>query len=249
MKKNKTLGVIPARLNSTRLPRKMLANIEGKPLIYYTWKQAKKASKLDEVIVATDNKEIEDAVKAFGGKVVMTSSRINTGSDRVAAAAKLFKDFIPDIVINLQGDEPLMPPAAINKTVDLLIKNPKAVMSTVSTPLANKRELDDPNIVKVVCDKDGNALYFSRSRLPYDRMPYPDFQKHLGIYGFRRSFLFKYVSLKQTPLEKAELLEQLRALENGYDILVGAGKFERTEVNIPAELRRVRAIIKGKRKR
>ncbi|MEX0910000.1 MAG: 3-deoxy-manno-octulosonate cytidylyltransferase [Candidatus Paceibacterota bacterium] len=246
MKKEKILGVIPARLGSTRLKRKMLVDINGKPLIYHTWKQAKKAKMLDEVVVATDSKEIFDVVEDFGGKAIMTPKSIKTGSDRVAKTVERFKDFAPTIVINIQGDEPMMPPSAINKTAELLAKDKKALMSTVATPLKEKRDLDDPGVVKVVRDKEGYALYFSRSIIPYARTPYTAYLKHMGIYGYRPEFLKKYVSLKQTPLERAELLEQLRALENGVRIKVGVGKYDRAEVNTPEELAHVRKLMRKK---
>ena len=243
MKKQKVLGVIPARLASTRLKRKLLLTINGLPLITYTMKQVQKAKLLDAVIVATDSKEIARAVESYGGKAVMTSASIKTGSDRVAAAAKKFTAFIPDIVVNIQGDEPLIPEKAIDTVVKLLLKDSSAVMSTVATPLTDKRDLHDPGVVKVVCDGRGNALYFSRSLIPNPRAPYHKYLKHIGLYAFRRKFLYTYVRLLQTELEKAELLEQLRALENGYSIKVGVGKFDRVEVNTKEEFERVKRII------
>lgn len=245
MKKERILGILPARLNSTRLPGKMLVDIEGLPLIVRTYRQAVKAKILDAVVVATDSPEIKEAVEAYGGRVVMTSKKPKTGSDRVAEAAATFKDFTPAIVINIQGDEPLMPPAAIDMTARLLLGAKEAVMSTVATPFVKGQDVDEPGLVKVVLDRDGYALYFSRSRLPFPRTPNSRYLNHLGIYGYRFAFLKKYVALKQTPLEKVELLEQLRALENGYRIKVGVGNFKRAEVNEPHELERVRAMVRG----
>lgn len=245
MKKPKVLGVIPARMGSTRLKGKMLADINGKPLVWHTWHQAKKAHKLDAVVVATDSVEIRDALVPHGADVVMTSSAIKTGTDRVAAAARAFKRFKPDIVLNIQGDEPMMPPAAINATADLLIKNPTAVMSTVATRFRSPKDLPNPGFVKVVRDKAGRALYFSRSVIPFERAAAGvDYLWHIGLYGFRYNFLMRYTRLPQTPLEKTELLEQLRALENGYDILVGVGRYDRMEVNTPEELALVRRAMK-----
>lgn len=241
--KHRVLGVIPARLRSTRLPRKMLIDIGGKPLIYYTWRQAKKAKTLDEVVVATNSKEIKNAVEGFGGRVIMTSSRHKTGSDRVAEASKLFSDFKPTIVVNIQGDEPLLPPLAIDAVVKRLVRDNNIPMSTVATRLSNLKELEVPGIVKTVLDKSGCALYFSRSVIPYARTPYKKYYKHLGLYGFRYEFLQRYVKLSQTPLEKAESLEQLRALEHGYKIAVDIGSFKRIEVNEPSELSAVRKIL------
>jgi len=246
MKKEKILGIIPARLNSTRLPGKMLLDMCGKPLIVHTYFQAKKARMLDDVIVATDSEEIAKAVIEHGGKVLKTSSRPSTGSDRVAEALTKFKEFKPDIVLNIQGDEPLMPATAINKTAQLLVGEKEAVMSTVATPFKNKKDIIKPGLVKVVCDKDGYALYFSRSVIPSERTPYTHFLNHLGIYGYKSDFLLKYTRMKQTPLEKAELLEQLRALENGYKIKVGVGNFERAEVNEPHEFKAALKIMKNR---
>jgi 3-deoxy-manno-octulosonate cytidylyltransferase (CMP-KDO synthetase) len=255
MKKPKVLGVIPARMGSTRLAGKMLADINGKPLVWHTWHQAMKAKNLDAVVVATDSAEIRDALVPYGAEVVMTSTTIQTGTDRVAAAAAKFRrlperpfgraGFTPDIVLNIQGDEPMMPASAINKTAELLIKNPGAVMSTVATHFKSTKDLPNPGFVKVVRDLSGKALYFSRSIMPYARARAGvEMLWHIGIYGFRFSFLKKYTKLAQTPLEKTELLEQLRALENGYDILVGVGEYDRMEVNTPEELAMVRKAMK-----
>ncbi len=245
----KVLGVIPARLRSTRLPEKMLADIEGKPLIYYTWRQAKKARLLDEIVVATDSKQIADRVREFGGETILTSAKIKTGSDRVAAVARAFRGFRPDIVVNIQGDEPLMPPRAIDEAVRILMNNPKAVMSTAATPFERGGDVDNPGFVKVVLDQERNALYFSRSRIPYERGKTPRYLKHIGLYAFRCSFLAQYVELPPTPLEKNEKLEQLRALEHGYTIKVTVGRYQTREVNTAADLREVRKIIRAQNKK
>lgn len=238
----KILGVIPARFHSTRLPRKMLQNILGKPLIHYTWRQAKKAKILDQVIVATDNREIYDAVKKFGGIPVMTSKNHKSGSDRIAEAAKIFKNDA-QIIVNIQGDEPLLSPQSINAAVQELIKNPKAVMATIAVPFKDKDDVNDPSCVKVVLDKNNYALYFSRSKIPYDRNPYENYLKHLGLYAFRRDFLFKYIKFGRSLLEFAEGLEQLRVLEKGYKIKVAIGNFESIGVDTAADLAKVRKII------
>jgi len=243
-KKEQVLGVIPARLGSTRLHRKMLVEINGKPLVYYTWSKAKKAKKLDEVVIATDSKEIKEVAETFGARVVLTSASIKSGSQRVAAAAKLFKDFIPSIVVNIQGDEPMMPPKAIDTTVELLLNDAEAHMSTVATPFVTTEDLKDPGMVKVVLNKQNYALYFSRSIIPHQRTQYTKYLNHLGIYGFRNEFLTVYNKLKQTPLDKAESLEQLRVLEHGYSIKVGVGNFRRVEVNTPHELEVARRLMK-----
>lgn len=248
-KQPKVLGVVPARLGSTRLKRKMLVEINGKPLVWHTWNQAKKSKKLDAVVVATDSAEIRDALLPYGASVMMTSEKINTGSDRVATVAKKFKDFKPDIVLNIQGDQPMIPTKAVDQTAQILIDDPKAVMSTIATEMP-KRGFTNPGMVKVVLDKDSNALYFSRSLIPFPREETNvKVLWHFGIYGYRAPFLETYVKLKQTPLEKAELLEQLRVLENGYKIKVGVGKYYFEEVNVREELELVRKLLKPKKKK
>jgi len=246
MNKSKVLGVIPARLKSTRLPRKMLLEIFGKPLIYWTWKQAKKAKFLDAVIIATDSKEIFDTVRGFGAEVMMTSPKCKTGSDRVAEASRKYKKFKPDIVINIQGDEPMMPPKAINQVAKILVDFKDLVMSSVCVPITNKEDLNNHGIPKVVLDRNNYALYFSRFSIPYPREQVKRYFKHIGLYGFKYNFLQKFVKFKKTPLEKAESLEQLRVLENGYKIKMGIGKYNRMEVNEKNELDAVIKIFKDK---
>lgn len=238
----KAIGIIPARLNSTRLPRKMLADIAGRPLVYWTWRQASKAKLLDEVVVATESKEIFDAVVKFGGKAIMAAHTHNSGSDRVAAAARKFP--WAEVVINIQGDEPLISPSAIDAIAEFLIKNKKAPIATVASNFEDQEELNDPGNGKVVLDKDQYALYFSRSVVPYHRNAHSQYLKHIGIYGFQRGFLAKYSKMEPTPLEKAEGLEQLRILEHGYPIKVIVGAFTSVSVDTPADLEKVRAIFK-----
>ena len=240
----KVLGVIPARLHSTRLPRKMLQDICGKPLIQHTYEQTAKARKLDALIVATDSEEIASVVRGFGGTPMMTSSKHKTGSDRVAEAARKFKGFKPDIVVNIQGDEPLVPGSAIDKLVEGMIKDKTADMGTIGLPFNDTKRLSSPEVVKVIVDKNDNALYFSRSIIPYPRSPYNNYYSKLGLYAFRFNFLQKYVKLPQTPLEITESLEQLRALEHGYKVKVVFGNYIREEVNSASELKRVRAIMR-----
>lgn len=236
---SKVIGIIPARQNSTRLANKMLVDINGRPLIQHTIQQVLQADKLDQVVVATDSDEIMAVVTDSGAQAIKTSAEHTTGSDRVAEAARHFAND-DDIILNIQGDEPMIPPEAINHTAQLLLEDNQAVMSTVATPLREQHELDTPGIVKVVLDRYHNALYFSRSPLPFARSTYDNYLKHIGLYGYRYQFLQTYIDLEQTPLELAEKLEQLRALENGYKIKVGIGEYERTEVNTPEELELVR---------
>lgn len=251
MKNPKVLGVIPARLKSTRLSEKLIQVIHGKPLIYHTWRKALSAKTLTHVLVATDSKVIFDLCKSFGADVMMTSDKIQCGSDRVAAAAKKFqknkKVFKPDIVVNIQGDEPMMPKEAIDNCVRALWKewkNREVVVATPATPFLEAADVASPNFVKAVADKDGNALYFSRSVIPFPRDEFKNYFKHLGLYVFRADFLQEYVKMKQTPLEMAEKLEQLRILENGYGIKLVKGNFKNMEVNTAEELERARDMMK-----
>mgnify|MGYP001591277450 FL=1 len=245
MKKIKVLGVLPARLNSFRLPRKMLADICGKPLIQHTWEHVKSAKLLDALVVATDSDEIADVVRGFGGDVIMTSSKHKTGSDRVAEAARKFKKFKPDLIINIQGDEPLVPGKAVDQLVKEMIKDKTALMGTIATPCEDEKRLADPDTVKTILDRNGNAIYFSRCAIPFPKTPYKNYYSKLGMYAFRYDFLQTYVKMKQTPLEIAESLEQLRAIENGYKIKAPVGNYDRKEVNNASQLEEVRAIFEA----
>lgn len=242
----KILGVIPARLRSTRLPHKMLVDIWGRPLIFYTWRQAKKSKFLDDLIIATDSKEIYDIAVLFGAKVMMTSPKHRCGTERVAEAVKKFKKFTPDIIANIQGDNPLISPKTIDALVKTLIQDKNALMSCAAARFKNEKDINEPSNVKVIVDKNKYAIYFSRSVIPYSRNSYTEYLKNMGIFGFRREFLFKYIKLPQTPLELAESLEQLRALEHGYKIKVAVGDFDGFSVDVLKELALARKIIKQK---
>ncbi|MEM6654647.1 MAG: 3-deoxy-manno-octulosonate cytidylyltransferase [Planctomycetota bacterium] len=218
--------VIPARLASTRLPRKMLLEETGKSLIQHTYEAARTAERPRRVIVATDDREIRDRVNAFGGEAVMTSPDCVSGTDRVAEVARSMPEI--EVFVNVQGDEPEIDPAAIDLVASLLDDNPQVGMSTVATPIRDAATLADPNCVKVVRASDGRALYFSRSPTPHVRdAPSPDEPVaglhflHLGLYAYRRDFLLRLAGLPASPLEEAERLEQLRVLEAGEAILVG----------------------------
>ena len=215
----RTIGVIPARYGSTRLAAKVLAHIQGKPMIQHVWERAKKSRVLDELLVATDDQRIIDTVEAFGGKAVMTGAHHQSGSDRIAQAVKSLKY---DVVINIQGDEPLITYPVIDALGKAMKKDAKCVMATVITPLHDALEVENPNTVKVVIDQDQNALYFSRSAIPYNRAEVAGkevgYFKHLGIYAYRKSFLLKITKWPKSHLEKMESLEQLRVLEAGYKI-------------------------------
>ena len=214
----RTLCVIPARYASTRLPGKPLADICGKPMICRVLERARCARKPDKVIVATDDERICDAVRAEGGEALMTRTDHLTGTDRLAEVAEAYPAV--DLIVNVQGDEPLIEPSVIDDLIAPFEMDENLPMATVMTRMEDAEEQLDPNNVKVIVDKLGYALYFSRSLVPYPRAAAGPVYKHIGIYAYRRDFLLRYARLEPTPLEKAESLEQLRALENGYGIRV-----------------------------
>lgn len=238
----KTLCVIPARLNSTRLPRKMLAEINGRPMIQMTYLNARQCKDLDKIVVATDSEEIATRVKEVGGEVIITPANFQTGSDRVAYVAQQFPEY--DIVINLQGDEPFIKPHMLSELVSPFTQQNEITMTTLAYDLVFPLEYEDPNIVKVIHDQNGDAIYFSRSPIPYVRQTQNEIPvlHHMGLYGYRREFLLKFTELPQSPLEKIELLEQLRALENGYKIRVCKTEYRTLEINTPEELARAQAF-------
>ena len=211
----KVLVVIPSRMGSTRLPGKPLRTILGKTMIRRVY-EGVRSGRVDDVVVATDSEEIVREVRSFGGKAVMTSAYHKTGTDRVCEAVELFGgDY--DIIVNVQGDEPLIRGEDIDLLVDLFRDDPAAMVATPVTP-ADAEEVLDPNKVKVVTAMNGDAIYFSRSPVPYARGEKCVYLKHVGVYAFRREFLLDFKDWPQTPLEKSEMLEQLRVLENGYKI-------------------------------
>ena len=231
MNKPKIICVIPSRIGSTRLARKPLRLIQGKPMIARVYEAAASSKVFDEVYVATDSEEIMSVVEAGGGKAVMTSANFKTGSDRVAAVAERLE---AEVIVNLQGDEPFMKPQMLEALVEPYLKGENPEMTTLAYPLNFDTEFNDPGIVKVITDQKQNALYFSRSPIPYLRNPevtnLPVYH-HTGLYAFRRDFLLKFTHLPQTPLELAESLEQLRALEHGYKIRVCLTKSRTLEIN------------------
>ena len=242
---HKTVAVIPARYASTRFPGKPLKEIAGKPMIQWTCEKAA-ASKADEVLVATDDLRIKDCVEACGFKAVMTSEDHQSGTDRIAEAVKGIE---ADIVVNLQGDEPMLPSHIINQLIDTMVTMPTLEMATVAVPASpDSDEYTDPNTVKVVTDVRGRALYFSRSPLPYYRNK-PDHGQcllHWGIYAYRRSFLEQFVQWPQSELEKTESLEQLRALENGASIQVSIAHEKALGVDVPEDVARVEKFLNKK---
>ena len=214
----KVLCIIPARYASTRLPGKPLRDIAGKPMIVRVYERAVRAQRVHEVVVATDDERIRAAVEEHGGHAVMTRADHATGTDRLAEVAAQRPDC--DLIINVQGDEPLIDPAVIDALVAPFEHDDALMMATAKTEITDAAEMENPNNVKVVADRTGNALYFSRARIPYARNAGAKVYKHIGIYAYRRDFLLAYAKMAQTELECSESLEQLRALENGYRIRV-----------------------------
>ena len=243
------IGVIPSRYGSSRFPGKPLAVLAGKPLVTWVVEAAERASLLDEVIVATDDERIRDAVVQHGGKAVMTPSELPSGTDRVACAAGDFAD--DDIIVNIQGDEPLIDPALIDALASRLAGDAKWDMATAVTPIRNERDLRAKTVVKVVLDRDDGALYFSRATIPACRDNPEDFNtgmyvRHLGIYAYRGAFLRRFIAEKPCDLEKTEKLEQLRALWMGGRIAVIRTEDEGVGVDTPEDAERVAALLKAR---
>jgi 3-deoxy-manno-octulosonate cytidylyltransferase (CMP-KDO synthetase) len=238
----KVLGVIPARYQSSRLPGKPLMLIGGKPMIQRVYENARTASCLDELIVATDDQRIYDAVAAFGGQVELTAVDHPTGTDRLAEVARRHAEAI--IIINIQGDEVMIQGDVIDAVTRPLLEDPALVMTTAKTRLTDPEQLQEPSVVKVVTDQQGYALYFSRYPIPFPRHPeQAEYWQHIGLYGYRRDFLLQYSRLPQSKLELAESLEQLRALTNGYRIKVAEVNFQAVGVDTPEDLERAQAFF------
>jgi 3-deoxy-manno-octulosonate cytidylyltransferase (CMP-KDO synthetase) len=246
--------VIPVRYASSRLPGKALLNIGGKPMIQWVYERAC-ASQAHEVLIATDDLLIVSAAHSFGAETVMTAATHESGTDRIAEVARVQGWAESDIVVNVQGDEPVIPPALIDQVASLLKANPSAQIATLATPITSISEFMDPNAVKVVTDGKGRALYFSRAPIPWERdgassgiisqTSFAGARRHVGIYGYRVSGLLRMASLERTELEQHEKLEQLRALENGFEIRV-ADSVEQPgpDVNTAADLERVTALLR-----
>jgi len=233
--------VIPSRYGAARLPGKPLAEIDGKPMIWHVWDKAMKAKTPAKVVVATDDERIASVVSGFGGIAVMTSPDCASGTDRVAEAARGLEE---EILINLQGDEPLMDPSVIDAVAAPLLSDPDVLMSTAALPGDDPLEFMRPSVVKVVTDGKGDALYFSRAPIPcYRDEGAGPYRKHLGIYGYRRDFLFRVAKLLPSKLEEAERLEQLRVLQAGYRIRVVDVSYDSVGVDTPEDLKRVKEKI------
>jgi len=249
----KVVAIIPARYHSNRFEGKPLALIDGKPMIQHVVERARGVDILSRVVVATDDKRIAEVVAGFGGEYVMTASDHASGTDRLAEAAELLGIDEQDVVVNIQGDQPLFEPEAIRQVAGPLIEDPALPMSTLIYKIIRPEEIHDPNHVKTVFDCHDNALYFSRSPIPFQRNPeeriQPTYYKHLGFYAYRKGFLLTFVALPEGEWERFEKLEQLRALQYGYTIRVILTEHDSIEVDTPADARRVEEMLQQNRSR
>lgn len=242
----KVVVVIPARYLSTRLPGKPLVSLAGKPMIQRVYERVRLAQRVDRVIVATDDERIVKAVEGFGGEARMTRADHRTGTERVAEVAAREE---AELFVNVQGDEPLLDPVAVDTAVASLREEPAASIATVATPIKTPADIMDPNVVKTVLDFDGNALYFSRAPVPWVRDTASKIQvrhlKHLGLYVFQRDALLEYPTLPQGELERSEQLEQLRWLENGWKIRVAEVEHDAVSVDVAEDVARVEKLLEG----
>jgi 3-deoxy-manno-octulosonate cytidylyltransferase (CMP-KDO synthetase) len=249
------IGIIPARFASTRLMGKPLANIGGKPMIQHTYENASKSKLIEKLILAVDDSKVASVARGFGADVMETPKEIASGSDRIAYIAKTYKE--ADIIVNIQGDEPFIRGEMIDQAIEPLLFDKSIEVSTLIRRIDTIKELRSPDVVKVVFDYNNFALYFSRSVIPYTRnaisdtsaLDVTDYYKHIGLYVFRRRALFKFTSLKQTDLEKTEMLEQLRMLENGISIKVVETEYDSLSVDTQDDLKRARTFYKWLQKR
>ncbi|WP_291255013.1 3-deoxy-manno-octulosonate cytidylyltransferase [Fusobacterium sp.] len=237
----KFLGVIPSRYASTRLEGKPLKDICGHTMVEWVYKRAK-LSDLDEVVVATDDERIYKEVERFGGKVVLTRKDHENGTSRIAEVCEKYEDY--DVIVNIQGDEPLIEKDMINSIINSFKEDESIPMSTLKYKLETMEDIENPNYVKVITDKNGYAIYFSRSVIPYPRkLNLQNYYKHVGIYGYKRDFVIEYAKMEPTALELSESLEQLRAIENGYKIKVMETPYKILGVDTQEELEKVREYI------
>ncbi len=235
------IGVIPARYNATRFEGKVLADLAGKPVIQHVYEMADESSMLDDLVVATDDERILKVVKDFGGNAVLTSVDHETGTDRLT---EVVNPLDVDIVVNIQADEPFVHHSMINDLVTALMQDSSVPMATAIKKIEDKDETIDPNIVKVVIDKNGFALYFSRSPIPFERGEKANtFYKHLGLYAYTKDFLFTYTNLPQSQLEKVESLEQLRVLEHGFKIKTIETGIETIGIDTPEDLEKAKRVL------
>lgn len=240
------VAIIPARMASERFPGKVIAPLAGKPLVWHVFDRTRRASLVNEVLVAVDDPRIANALEPLGVKCVMTRSDHQSGTDRIAEVAAGLN---ADIIVNVQGDEAMIEPAAIDAAIQPLLDDPALPMATVCHAIREPAKVQNPNVVKVVVDGRGRALYFSRAPIPYDRnasggLGRADiYRQHIGLYAMRRDFLLTFAALEPTPLERLEKLEQLRALEHGYEIVVVETEFESIGVDTPEQLAAVERVL------
>ncbi|MDX9787767.1 MAG: 3-deoxy-manno-octulosonate cytidylyltransferase [Desulfobacterales bacterium] len=247
MTPNKIVVIIPSRYGSSRFEGKPLALIAGRPMIQWVYERAGRARNITDIVVATDDQRIYDAVTGFGGRAVMTSPINRSGTDRVAEAAGILGLAPEDLVINIQGDQPLIDPECLDDLVMPFISDAPVDMSTLAYKIINKREITDPKDVKVTFNVKGDALYFSRSPIPFARDAGTRFDtyKHLGVYAYTRRFLEIFRNLPEGTLERIEKLEQLRALEHGYSIRVVVTPYDSPEVDLPEDIQRIEAGLRA----
>jgi 3-deoxy-manno-octulosonate cytidylyltransferase (CMP-KDO synthetase) len=246
--RTRILGVIPARFASSRFPGKALAALDGRPMIEHVWERASKSQYLSGLLVATDDERIASVVRRFGGRVRMTRTDHLTGTDRLSEVASAEE---AELYVNIQGDEPLIDPEAIDAAILSVLDKDSVSMGTLKKQIVDPADIENPNVVKVVTSLLGDAIYFSRCPIPYDRERRNDpslYFKHIGLYVYRRDFLLHYPDLTVGPLEQAERLEQLRALESGYRIRVEKTEYESLGVDTPEDLERVNELFKAARK-
>jgi 3-deoxy-manno-octulosonate cytidylyltransferase (CMP-KDO synthetase) len=253
------IGIIPARFASTRLMGKPLADIGGKTLIQHTYENASRSKLINKIIIAVDDSKVAQVARGFGAEVIETPKKISTGSDRIAYAAKDIKD--ADIIVNIQGDEPFVEGKMIDETIEPLLFDKEVQVSTLAKKIETVKELNSPDVVKVVFDYWNYAIYFSRAAIPFvrdvkydqEKLEQAEIYKHIGLYVFRRDALFKFTKLKPTDLEKAERLEQLRMIENGIKIKIVVTEFDSIGVDTPDDLERARKFynwrIKSRKKK
>jgi len=248
----RAIGVIPARWGATRFEGKVVANLLGKPVIQYVWENAKKAKTLDDLVVACDDERIMKVVQAFGGKAVYTSPNQPSGTDRLA---EVVNPLNVDIAVNIQGDEPLVKSIMIDNLVLALEEEKTVQMATIMKKIEDDAELTNSNVVKVIVDKNGYAIYFSRYAIPYNRTSETDpkkkpvYYKHIGLYAYTKDFLFTFRNLPHSSLENAEKLEQLRALEHGYKIKIVETKFDTIGIDRPEDLKRAEDALLREREK
>ena len=247
--KTEIVGIIPARYSSTRFEAKVLADILGKPMIQHVWERAGQSLLLDDLIIACDDERVASAAKEFGAKVVLTAKGHVSGTDRIA---EVVNPLDVKIVINIQGDEPLIHPSMIDSVASCILENENIYMATVAKKIEGSALINDPQVVKVVVDKNSFALYFSRAAIPFharnSKVKSPVYYKHIGLYGYTKDFLFTFKNLKASSLEKAENLEQLRVLEEGYKIKVIETKYDTIGVDTAEDLEKVKDYLKKEKR-